>query len=292
MQERVACEFRLIRYVPDVARGEFVHIGVVLREVGGAGKLLVRFAQGWSRVRSLDADADVAMLQALEGELQERLIARDGEMEGFDGARTSPEAQPLLESRPLLDVLDASFSNQVQVTPWRGSLAETLPAEMDRLMRLYVDAAPKTMRAREGRRALLVVAMRQAFEGAGVWALMRKEIRAAEYTQDGDPLRIDCGYRPNGVVRMFQAVALRGDVDGAKVLAYAAKDLAAGVRAKEDAGLEITAIVPPLREADGSDDEAEQYRFAVRLMEREAIRVRTTSDLQRIAETARRELRV
>lgn len=274
MQERVACEFRLVRYVPDVARGEFVHIGVMLREVGGAEALLVRFARGWSRVKSLDGDADVAMLQALEGELQLRLT------EGETGERS------------LLEVLEASFSNQVQVTPWRASLAETLPAEMDRLMRLYVDAAPRAMRAREGGRSLLMMAMRRAFEDAGVWALMRKDIRVADYTAAGDPLRIDCGYRKNGTIRMFQAVALRGDVDGAKVLAYTAKDLAAGVRTKENAALELTAIVPTMRVADGTIDEAEQYRFAVAMMEREAIRVMTTSDLGRVAETAARELNV
>ena len=274
MRERVACEFRLVRYVPDVARGEFVNIGVVLRAVQGERTLLVRFGRGWSRVRRLDADADVPMLIALEREFEERLMAGDQ------------------EQRPLMEVLEASFSNQVQVTPWRASLAETLPAEMDRLMGLYVDAAPKTMRAREGGRALLVMAMRQAFERAGVWALMRREIRASEYTAAGDPLRIDCGYRPNGTIRMFQAVGLRGDVDDAKVLAYAAKDLRAGVQAKEAARLELTAIVPPLREAAPGDDEAEQYRFAVEMMEREAIRVMTTNDLGRIAETAARELGV
>ena len=277
MRERLMCEFRLIRYVPDVARGEFVTIGVVLREIAEAGTVLLRFAQGWSRVRSLDVDVDVPMLEALEGELRERLNLGDGD-----------EAQ-LVEARPLMEVLDASFSNQVQITPWRASLAETLPAEMDRLMSLYVNATPRTMRAREGGRALIVMAMRRAFEGSGVWPLMRKEIRAAEYTGVGDPLRIDCGYRPNGTIRMFQAVALRGDLDGAKVLAYAAKDLAAGVLAKEGAALELTAIVPPLRE-DG--DEQEPYRFAVGMMERESIRVMTTNDLGRIAETAARELRV
>jgi hypothetical protein len=29
--------------------------------------------------------------------------------------------------------------------------------------------------------------------------LMRKRIAAAEYTRPGDPLRIDAGYRPNGM---------------------------------------------------------------------------------------------
>ncbi len=277
MRERVACEFRLFRYVPDVAREEFVNIGVVLREVGGAGTLLLRFAQGWSRVRSLDGDVDVPMLEALEGELRERV--REG----------AGDPSLSLEVRPLMEVLESSFSNQVQMTPWRASLAETMAAEMDRLMSLYVNAAPRTMRAREGSRALLVLAMRRAFEGSGVWALLRKEIRAAEYTRAGDPLRIDCGYRPNGRILMFQAVTLQGDMDGAKVLAYAARDLSAGVRAKEGATLELTAIVPPLRQ-DG--EEQERYRFAVETMERESIRVMTTNDLRRIAETAAQELRV
>ena len=29
--ERRACEFRLLRYVPDAVRNEYVHIGVILR---------------------------------------------------------------------------------------------------------------------------------------------------------------------------------------------------------------------------------------------------------------------
>ena len=39
LPERLPCEFFLIRYVPDVVKGEFVNIGVLLREaaagVGG-----------------------------------------------------------------------------------------------------------------------------------------------------------------------------------------------------------------------------------------------------------------
>src|ERR1700683_2246784 len=32
--ERRACEFQLLRYVPDAVRNEYVHIGVILREQG------------------------------------------------------------------------------------------------------------------------------------------------------------------------------------------------------------------------------------------------------------------
>ncbi len=89
---------------------------------------------------------------------------------------------------------------------------------------------------------------------------------------------------------MFQAVSLRGDADAAKVLAYSAQDLrrvcgvgGRGARVDGDRG-------PPLREAEGTIDEAERYRFGVAMMEREAIRVMTANDLARVAETAAREL--
>ncbi len=38
MAERTPCEFFLIRYVPDAVKGEFVNIGVLLREAGAAGR--------------------------------------------------------------------------------------------------------------------------------------------------------------------------------------------------------------------------------------------------------------
>ena len=106
-------------------------------------------------------------------------------------------------------------------------------------------------------------------------------------------MRIDCGYRPNGVIRMFQAVSLDGDVEGAKGLAYSAAGLRDGVRRVEDASLELTAVVEPLRTVSELEDEAEaRYRFGVEAMERESIRVVTVNDLARVAETARVEMRV
>ena len=83
MRERLPCEFFLIRYVPDAVKGEFVNIGVVLREVGGGAsgegggakeeRSAVRFTRDWGRVRCLDTEADVEMLEALEQEIAGRL---------------------------------------------------------------------------------------------------------------------------------------------------------------------------------------------------------------------------
>jgi hypothetical protein len=131
-----------------------------------------------------------------------------------------------------------------------------------------------------------------------LWGLMRKRIAASLYTRPGDPMKIDCGYRAGpqndaGVIRMFQAVSLEGDVEAAKGLAYTAPQLRDGVRRVENAELELTAVVEPLRTVSEVEDEAmERYRFCVEAMEQEAIRVVTLSDLARVAETARIELRV
>ena len=262
------CEFSLIRYVPDVVKGEFANIGVVLRPEGEGAE--VRFTRDWGRVRCLDPGADVELLESLEMEIGERL--RGGDVGAV---------------KPVLTVLVDTLSNSVQMSEMRGTLAENVSAEMDQLMRLYVEPMRVERKRRASGRAAIVAQTREQFERAGVWRLMRKRIRAAEYTQAGDPMRIDCGYR-NGVAKMFHAVSLDGDVEGAKSLAYSADALRAGVRSVEEVELELTAIVEPIA---GVSDE-EPYRFGVRAMERESIRVMTVADLGRIAATARRELRV
>jgi hypothetical protein len=270
--ERRQCEFFLVRYVPDPVKNEFVNIGVLLREQGQAEKTVVRFTRDWSRVRCVDPEADVAMLEALEEEIRRRLVEQ--------GATT-------------MKVLEDSFSNGVQVTSAKGCLAESLPAEIEELMRLYVEPRKRQATARRSGRQAIHSKMRNQFERVGVWDLMRKRIAAARYTRPGDPLRIDCGYRPNGVVRMFHAVSLDGDLELAKVLAFSAPLIREGMARVEQATLELTAVIEPLAELRGAADDEDrvtQYRFAVETMEQQAIRVLTTSDLPRVAETAQREL--
>ncbi len=272
MRERLACEFFVVRYVPDVVKGEFVNIGVVLREVRGAEGTVVRFTRDWNRVRCVDANADLELLEGLELELRTRL--------------GRPEAKPLME------LLEDNLSNSIQLTPGRACLAESVPAEIEQLMRMYVEPmSVKRERKARGRAAIAGV-MRREFERTGVWSLMRKRIPASEYTRAGDPMKIDCAYRPNGVVRMFQGVSLESDVEAAKVLAYTMPELTAGVLRVEAARLEMTAVIEPLRSLDGSDEAVGRYRFGVEAMERAEVRVMTLADLPRMAETARMELRL
>jgi Protein of unknown function (DUF3037) len=279
LKERLPCEFFLIRYVPDVVKGEFTNIGVLLREAGRDESAVVRFTRDWSRVRCMDADADIGLLEGLEGEIATRLRM---------GAA---------DTKPVMQVLEDTLSNSLQITPVKACLAESVPAELEQLMRMYVEPLKVKTERRKSGRAAIAGAMRTEFERAGVWGLMRKRIAASSYTRAGDPMKIDCGYRADlqsgGVIRMFQAVSLEGDVEGAKGLAYSAPQLREGVARVESAMLELTAVVEPLRDVVVSEDEAvERYRFGVEAMERREIRVVTLSDLARVAEMARVELRV
>ena len=296
---RRPCEFQLLRYVPDPVRNEYVHIGVILRarEPNGApaqpAQIEVRFTRDWRRVRCLDADADTAVLEAMETELRRRLLSEE------------PEGR-------LMRLLEESLSMGVQMTETRAYLAESLPAGIEELMRLYVDPPPREKLPKVAGRAAIQARMRREFEGAGVWDLLRKRIAASDYTRPGDPLRLDAGYaagyKPSGLIRMFHAVSLdsgsapgaASGVEMAKVLAFSAAALRAGVERVEKAELELTAIIEPAVKLGAADTEAGEgdpdrlalYRFGVETMEEHRIRVLTTSDLGRVAETARRELRV
>jgi hypothetical protein len=270
-------------------RNEYVHIGVILREQGSDQPAEVRFTRDWRRVRCLDPEADTGLLEGMESELRRRF-------------REEPQGR-------LMQLLEESLSLNVQMTAPKAYLAESLPAGMEELMRLYVEPLRRERISRLRGRAAIQATMRGELERAGVWDLMRKQIAARDYTRPGDPLRIDLGYRANGMrrntgedlsaggplIRMFHAVSLEPGVEMAKVLAFSAASLRSGVERVEKAALELTAVIEPAAKIGATDEDPERlemYRFGVETMEEHQIRVLTTSDMGRVAEAARRELRV
>src|SRR5271155_2592473 len=100
-------EFFLLRYVPDAVKDEFVNIGLVMLEPGanGAGFADVRFTRDWRRVRCLDPQADIEMLEALERDVLLRLAdTHDREV--------------------LVQKLQESMSNVIQLSSTKACLAE------------------------------------------------------------------------------------------------------------------------------------------------------------------------
>lgn len=267
MLEQQKCNFFLLRYVPDAVKNEFVNVGLVLLPQAGEAEL--RFTRDWSRVKCLDPQADLELLEAMESDLREKLRAMNGDRDF------------------ILRKIQDSFSNAVQTSEFKACAAASPAAEADELARLYLERRrPRQSREASGRQAILA-AMRQEFESAGVWRAMRKEIRAADYTRPGDPLKIDCGYSPNGTVKLFHALGLTGDANAAKVLAFSFPPLAEGVRRKEGKQAQLTAVV----EDDLARDD-QQVGFALETLVRHEIEVAPLAQMASLAAVAAREMGV
>ncbi len=172
MAERKQCEFQLIRYVPDPVKNEFVNIGVLLRAAEGEQSAL-RFTRDWSRVRCLDPDADI---RRCSKHWRSRSGSACARQQGHD-------------AKPIMTLLEESLSNGLQITESKAHLAESFIAGLEDLMRLYVDT-PRRERRRSGAAAAppCMPPCGHTFEEAGVWALMRKQIAAAELHQGGRSL--------------------------------------------------------------------------------------------------------
>jgi hypothetical protein len=266
MAERVQCRFFVLRYAPDAVKNEFINVGLVLLPPAGGAQ--VRFTRDWSRVLCLDPDADVEMLQALEGDLRDQLREMNGDHE------------------VILRRIQDSFSNAIQPSEFQACLAASPMAEADELARLYLERPKRRQQTREpGARAAIVARMRSEFETAGVWPVMLKNIAISKYTRGGDPLKIDCGYSPNGTVKLFHAVTLNNDVNAAKVLAYSFPQLAEGISKAEGKQALLTAIVEDNLPA---DDEA--VSFARETLEQNAIRVIPVKKMGDVASDAAREM--
>jgi hypothetical protein len=187
----------------------------------------------------------------------------------------------------LLRRLQDSFSNTIQVSEIKACLGAEPRQEIETLAKVYLERSrPARQRQQSGRERILS-AMQSAFEQAGVWDLIDREIPASKYTYKGDPLTIDCGYQPNGIFYMFQAVALARNVDAAKVLAFSYPELSRGIERVKQAKASLTAVV------DGNlDANREEIDFALDTMKNSGILVAYTTEMPAIADEARKLLRV
>lgn len=266
MAEKVQCRFFILRYAPDAVKNEFINVGLVL--LPPAGGAHVRFTRDWSRVLCLDPDADVEMLQALESDLRSQLHEMNGDHDS------------------ILRRIQDSFSNAIQPSEFQACLAASPVNEADELARLYLERPRRRQQAREpGTRVAIVARMRSEFEAVGVWPLMFKNIAVSQYTRSGDPLKIDCGYSPNGTIKLFHVLALNTDVNAAKVLAFSFPQLAQGIRKAEGKQALLTAVVE-----DDLPSDDESVTFARETLEQNAIRIAPVSAMPTIAKEAAREL--
>ena len=269
MTERKQLEYFLLRYVPDAVKEEFVNIGVVMVEPGanGSGFADVRFTRDWRRVRCLDPQADVEMLEALEREIRGQL----GEVK---------------DRATLLGRLQDSFSNVIQLSESKGLLAEDPAVEVGTMASLYLEAARIPGQREASGRQKILGKMREAFEQAGVWKFMAP-VPVAPYTKIGDPLMFDFGYRVRDEIKLFHAVSLKVSVNDAVMLASRYQKILPDMAKKMDGMPVLTTVID-----DDLDRGREEVQFALGWMEEEKINIAVAAEMPLIAKVARLELRV
>lgn len=263
-------EFFLLRYVPDVVKGEFVNIAVVLIEAGANEPGLepfadVRFARDWRRVRCLDPQADVEMLAAVEREIRVELATPHGRDD-------------------LLHRLEDSFSNVIQLSPRKGCFAENPEREIEIMASTYLEAAEIGAKREIRGRQRILVKMREAFEQAGVLALLAP-VAAEPYTKKGDPFQFDFGYSVSGGIKLFHAVSLKTSVDPAISLWAGYTRIGPAMARMARAAPVLTAVID-----DDIDRDKKSVQFALDMMKDEKIQIRPTTEMPMIAEAVRHEL--
>lgn len=264
MPDQPEYEFFLLRYAPDALKNEFVNIGLVL--LGDNGYARIRMARDWRRVLCLDPDADLELFNALARDLEAQLANLDNRV-------------------ATMKRISESFSGAIQLSPTHGCRTTQPDQHLEDLAKFYVDPrrAPGK-RDLTGRQRILRI-MQDEFERARVWELMKHQIPVAEYTFPGDPLKIDCGYRPNGTLKMFHAVPLSTGAGLARTLAFTYPMIAQGMREKENVAAQLTAIV------DTRDRDRPEIGFALHTLESSGIALALVEEMPVIADQARRELR-
>lgn len=267
MNQRENCNFFLLRYVPDAVKNEFVNIGLVLLPERGAPE--VRFARDFERVKCLDPQADVELLEAMESDLRSKLLQGDGDRDF------------------ILRRIQDSFSNALQTSEYKPCLAESPAREADALSHLYLETPRHRQRREVSSRRTILDRMKSEFESFGVWNGMWREIAVGDYTGTRDPLKIDCGYG-NGSVKLFQALAISNEmssVNTAKVLAFTFPALAAGIRQKAGKTTLLTAIVE-----DHLDRNQDLVDFALETLERQSIAIAPLAEMGKIAAQAAKDI--
>ncbi len=267
MAEKQEYESLVLQIAPYPARTDHVSIGVVVMRHDGEAFAEARFVEDWRSVQCMRPDVDIEALEAMKREVQ--AVLRE--------ARSRDQVMKIL----------GKSSNGIMVSASKGLLSDDVAADLDALERQYLRRSRGTAerQAKAGARMKIVRRMREEFERTGVWGYMRHDIAAEDYTRPGDTLKVDCGYRPNGVVKMFHGVSLAG-VEGAKVLAFSYPQMAEGIRRKEKAEVSLTAIVERV------EGNSEREQFAVETLRASEIVVVGEEELAGIAERARVELRV
>jgi hypothetical protein len=276
MAERKPYEFFLLRYVPDVAREEFVNIGLVMTQSGGDGGGFAEayFTQNWKRAECLHPDIDVEMLEVIGRDIQNRVA--------------NVQSLPLL-----LHELNDQYSNAIQISEVRQCLTEDPAMELKELASTLVEmswsrqAVDRTGAQRTVGRKWIRSQMMAAFWAEGLEGFVLHDMPASPFTNEADDFTIDFAYVTGKEIKLFHAVSLVDIGQETRMFPLRVAKIASTMPRIRTETPKFTAVTEDQYDAKNKD--VEQIRA---FMKAEEIQVRHVREMPEIARLARIELGV
>jgi hypothetical protein len=196
--------FQLLQYVPDIVKGEFVNIGLVLTDE--AGRLAVaRMAleDDLRRARSLYPATDLELLRSWQQAVERELSARPAEAAAW------------------LASLDEAASQALRFTPLRGYDSEDAAAAAEALYQRFVASPPRPSGrgTRPGTGPWVRREAESVLRAAHLLERLEREVPVEQFTWPGDPFRIHYAYH-NGFPHYVHALSLARSVQQARGLAF------------------------------------------------------------------------
>jgi hypothetical protein len=273
MADRRKLEFFLLRYVPDVAREEFVNIGLVMTESGGDGGGFagVHFTADWRRARCLDPNVDVEMLETLGREMERRL--------------NDVQQRALL----LHEMMD-SYSTSIQLSPIWQCVAEDPAKELKDLAHKLVEmptiwTPERQTETKKVGRKWIHDGMSDAFRSAGVLGFLSTDVAASTYTNPADDFVFDFAYPLGDQLKIFHAVSLAAVGTETRMFPLRVAKIVPRMKERDKVSPRITAVVE-----DRFDEEDKAVKSILAFMADEQIQLERLREMPEIARVARREL--
>jgi len=227
---------RILRYVPNLLRDEWVNIGILLYDphTGERRLRLIQEEEEYERLRCLHPRVDEETLRGLRDHMESRFVAAtasNGNGGPIRSTLRNGEGNPQSITTDWLQVLekwDATLSQSIQLADPKATTADDINIEIDRLYKERVAVGQNFAPARPGRettRDRMRDYMNQVFRQAGIWNRIQTDVRVSEYTRDSDPMVVDYGYLRNDSIRGFVQTIALSRPDDAKLFAYTAQKI-------------------------------------------------------------------
>jgi hypothetical protein len=275
MAEKRKLEYFLLRYVPNVVRGEFVNIGLVMTESGGDGGGFagVHFTKDWRHVRCFDPQVDTKLLEAIGRDVEVRL-------------------KNVNQRAVLLHEMMDSYSSVLQLSPTQCCYAEDPAQELKDLASKLVEIqqigiSEEESAPRRSGRSWIHSEMSAAFRAADVWDFLMKDLPASPYTNNVDDFTFDFAYAVGTEIKLFHAISLA--TVGVETRMFPLRVAKIGPR------MAMLRKMNPIFTAvseDSFDEKRDEVAAVLAFMKDEGIKMARVKDMTRIAEDARRELGV